>query len=59
MASVKLDKVKKIYDGNVVAVQEFNLDIKDKEFVVFVVCAVINLVVYNFIPSVKNEEDFQ
>ena len=26
---------------------------------VFVVCAVINLVVYNFIPSVKNEEDFQ
>ena len=36
MASVKLDKVKKIYDGNVVAVQEFNLDIKDKEFVVFV-----------------------
>ena len=36
MASVKLDKVKKIYDNNVVAVQEFNLDIKDKEFVVFV-----------------------
>ncbi len=26
---------------------------------VFVVCAVINLVVYNMIPSVKNEEDFQ
>ena len=26
---------------------------------VFVVCAVINLVVYNLIPSVKNEEDFQ
>ncbi len=26
---------------------------------VFVVCAVINLIVYNFIPSVKNEEDFQ
>ncbi|MBP3429081.1 MAG: ATP-binding cassette domain-containing protein, partial [Clostridia bacterium] len=36
MASVKLDKVKKIYDNKVVAVQEFNLDIKDKEFVVFV-----------------------
>ena len=36
MASVKLDKVKKIYDNNVVAVQEFNLDIKDKEFIVFV-----------------------
>ncbi|MBE5802440.1 MAG: sugar ABC transporter permease [Clostridiales bacterium] len=27
--------------------------------IVFVVCAVINLVVYNLIPSVKNEEDFQ
>ena len=27
--------------------------------IVFVVCAVISLVVYNFIPSVKNEEDFQ
>ena len=26
---------------------------------VFIVCAVINLVVYNLIPSVKNEEDFQ
>ncbi|MBR6569211.1 MAG: sugar ABC transporter permease [Clostridia bacterium] len=26
---------------------------------VFVVCAVINLIVYNIIPSVKNEEDFQ
>ena len=36
MASVKLTNVKKIYDSKVVAVQEFNLDIKDKEFVVFV-----------------------
>ena len=36
MASVKLTNVKKIYDKNVVAVQDFNLDIKDKEFVVFV-----------------------
>jgi len=36
MASVKLEGVKKIYDNNVVAVQEFNLEIKDKEFVVFV-----------------------
>ena len=26
---------------------------------VFLVLAVINLVVYNLIPSVKNEEDFQ
>ncbi|MCR5490554.1 MAG: sn-glycerol-3-phosphate ABC transporter ATP-binding protein UgpC [Bacilli bacterium] len=36
MATVKLTNVKKIYDGNVVAVHEFNLDIADKEFVVFV-----------------------
>ena len=26
---------------------------------VFIVSAVINLVVYNMIPSIKNEEDFQ
>ncbi len=36
MASVKLEHVKKIYDKNVVAVHDFNLEIKDKEFVVFV-----------------------
>ena len=36
MASVTLEHVKKVYDGGVVAVQEFNLEIKDKEFVVFV-----------------------
>ena len=36
MASVKLTKVKKIYDSNVVAVHDFDLEIKDKEFVVFV-----------------------
>ena len=36
MASVKLTNVKKIYGKNTVAVQEFNLDIADKEFVVFV-----------------------
>ena len=36
MASVKLTKVKKIYDKNVVAVHDFDLEIKDKEFVVFV-----------------------
>ncbi len=36
MASVKLTNVKKIYDKHVVAVHDFNLDIKDKEFVVFV-----------------------
>ena len=31
MASVKLTNVKKVYDNNVVAVHDFNLDIKDKE----------------------------
>ena len=36
MATVKLTDVKKVYDNNVVAVHDFNLDIKDKEFVVFV-----------------------
>jgi len=36
MANVKLTNVKKIYDNNVVAVHDFNLEIKDKEFVVFV-----------------------
>ncbi len=36
MASVKLTGVKKIYDNKVVAVHDFDLEIKDKEFVVFV-----------------------
>ncbi|MBQ1907610.1 MAG: sn-glycerol-3-phosphate ABC transporter ATP-binding protein UgpC [Firmicutes bacterium] len=36
MASVTLKNVKKIYDGGVVAVKDFNLSIEDKEFVVFV-----------------------
>lgn len=36
MASVKLTGVKKIYDNKVVAVSDFNLEIQDKEFVVFV-----------------------
>ena len=36
MASVTLEHVKKMYDNKVVAVQDFNLQIKDKEFVVFV-----------------------
>ena len=36
MASVTLEHVKKIYDNKVVAVHDFNLEIKDKEFIVFV-----------------------
>lgn len=36
MAGVTLKNIMKIYDGGVVAVQEFNLEIADKEFVVFV-----------------------
>lgn len=36
MAEVELTGVKKIYGKNVVAVKDFNLKIKDKEFVVFV-----------------------
>ena len=36
MARVQLIDVKKIYQGKVTAVHDFNLDIADKEFVVFV-----------------------
>ncbi len=36
MARVKLTNVKKVYDNNVEAVKDFNLDIADKEFIVFV-----------------------
>ena len=36
MATVKLTNVKKVYGKNVVAVDNFNLDIADKEFIVFV-----------------------
>ncbi len=36
MAEVKLTNVKKMYDNRVVAVQNFNLTIKDKEFIVIV-----------------------
>ena len=36
MASVKLTNVKKVYGKNTVAVENFNLDIADKEFIVFV-----------------------
>ncbi|MEG1524647.1 MAG: sn-glycerol-3-phosphate ABC transporter ATP-binding protein UgpC [Clostridia bacterium] len=36
MANVTLKNIKKIYDKNVVAVQDFNLEVADKEFVVLV-----------------------
>lgn len=36
MASLKLTNVKKIYDKDSVAVKDFNLEIADKEFIVFV-----------------------
>jgi multiple sugar transport system ATP-binding protein len=36
MARVELKKVEKVYDGNVKAVDDFNLDIKDREFIVLV-----------------------
>ena len=36
MATVKLTNLKKVYGKDVVAVQDFNLDIADKEFIVFV-----------------------
>ncbi len=36
MATLKLENINKIYNNNVQAVYDFNLDIKDKEFIVFV-----------------------
>ena len=36
MAKVKLENVYKVYEGGVRAVNDFNLDIPDKKFVVFV-----------------------
>jgi len=36
VASVRLEQVKKVYEGNVTAVHEFSLDIHDKEFIVLV-----------------------
>jgi multiple sugar transport system ATP-binding protein len=36
MGEIRLDNVYKIYEGDVTAVTDFNLHIKDKEFIVFV-----------------------
>ena len=36
MASLSLRKIKKVYDNTVVAVQSFDLEIADKEFIVLV-----------------------
>ncbi|WP_100371895.1 ABC transporter ATP-binding protein [Bacillus sp. FJAT-45037] len=36
MSDIQLKNIYKIYDGDVTAVTDFNLDIKDKEFIVFV-----------------------
>lgn len=36
MASLSLRNVYKVYDGNVVAVSDFNLEIEDKEFIICV-----------------------
>ncbi|MBQ9210951.1 MAG: sn-glycerol-3-phosphate ABC transporter ATP-binding protein UgpC [Clostridia bacterium] len=36
MASVSLQHIKKVYDNGVEVVHDFNLEIKDKEFIVFV-----------------------
>ncbi|MBS4192445.1 sn-glycerol-3-phosphate ABC transporter ATP-binding protein UgpC [Bacillus sp. FJAT-49705] len=36
MAELKLDHIYKVYDNKVTAVEDFNLDILDKEFIVFV-----------------------
>ncbi|HML37435.1 MAG TPA: ATP-binding cassette domain-containing protein, partial [Bacillota bacterium] len=36
MAKISMKNMKKIYPGNVVAVQDFNLEIEDKEFIILV-----------------------
>ncbi len=36
MATLKLEHIKKVYDGGVIAVHDFNIDIKDGEFIVLV-----------------------
>ncbi len=36
MSNVSLKNIKKVYEGNVTAVHEFNLEIQDKEFIVLV-----------------------
>ncbi|WP_226682555.1 ABC transporter ATP-binding protein [Sutcliffiella horikoshii] len=36
MAELQLDHIYKVYEGDVTAVKDFNLHIKDKEFIVFV-----------------------
>ncbi|NMA84825.1 MAG: sn-glycerol-3-phosphate ABC transporter ATP-binding protein UgpC [Epulopiscium sp.] len=36
MASLTLKDIKKVYSGGVVAVQDFNLSVADKEFIIFV-----------------------
>ena len=36
MSSLALKNIYKIYDGDVTAVNNFNLDIEDKEFIIFV-----------------------
>lgn len=36
MSELKLDHVKKVYPNGFEAVQDFNLDVKDGEFVIFV-----------------------
>ena len=36
MANLSLKHIYKIYEGDVTAVKDFNLEIEDKEFIVFV-----------------------
>lgn len=36
MPELKMSHVKKVYDNNNTVVKDFNLDISDKEFIVFV-----------------------
>ena len=41
MASVSLREIYKKYAGGVIAVSDFNIEIKDKEFIILVVLLVV------------------
>ena len=59
-AKEKKSAVKK-FKGKLPSKQTLNLVYKEKDTGrrIFVILAIITLIVYNVLPSVKNEEDFQ
>jgi ABC-type phosphate/phosphonate transport system ATPase subunit len=58
MAELKLDNIYKIYDNKVTAVDNFNLHIEDKEFIVFVGPSGCGKI-YNFKDDSRTGRDFK